>query len=198
MAKLKAFRAIRPTRDKVHLVATRPVHTYSNSVLQAKLEENPFTFIRIINPEFDAEFKTAANSAERFEHVKQRFDEFCAAGILIQDPQDALYLYRQTTRDGHAYLGVIGGASIAEYNDDLIKKHEATLTSREAMFTEYLDIVGFNAEPVLLSYPQRAARKAVRSHHQRAGRIRIFNNRPHQARVVDLVSGKYTKSTARL
>lgn len=153
MAKLKAFRAIRPTRDKVHLVATRPVHTYSNSVLNAKLEENPFTFIRIINPEFDSEIKTAANSAERFEHVKQRFDEFCAAGVLVQDPQDALYLYRQTTRDGHAYLGVIGGASVAEYNDDLIKKHEATLTSREAMFTEYLDIVGFNAEPVLLSYP---------------------------------------------
>jgi hypothetical protein len=43
MAKLKPFKAIRPTRDKVHLVATRPVYTYKNSVLKAKLETNPYS-----------------------------------------------------------------------------------------------------------------------------------------------------------
>jgi uncharacterized protein (DUF1015 family) len=153
MAKIKAFKAIRPVRDKVHLVATRPVYTYKKSILKAKLEENPFTFIRIINPEFDTTKKTKPNSVERFQHVRSKFNEFCDAGILFQDQEEALYLYRQTDVHGHAYLGVIGGASVEEYKADKIKKHEATLTSREEMFTNYLNVVGFNAEPVLLSYP---------------------------------------------
>ena len=152
MAKLKPFKAIRPVRDKAHLVATRPVPSYKDSVLKAKLETNPYSFIHIINPEFNARVKTKPNSPERFMHVKEKFEEFCQAGILEQDPEETLYLYQQT-KEGHAYLGIIAGASIEEYNQDLIKKHEATLTSRESMFTEYLDIVGFNAEPVLLSYP---------------------------------------------
>ncbi|MES2588278.1 MAG: DUF1015 domain-containing protein [Bacteroidota bacterium] len=160
MAKLKPFKAIRPTRDKIHLVATRPVYTYRKSILKAKLEENPYTFIRIINPEYNEIVKTKANSKERFLNVKSKFEEFCKAGILVQDSEEKIYLYRQT-KDGHHFTGIIAGASVEEYKNDSIKKHEATLTSREAMFTEYLDLVGFNAEPVLLSYPHNAKLEKV-------------------------------------
>jgi uncharacterized protein (DUF1015 family) len=153
MAQIKAFKAVRPTRDKVHLVATRPVYTYKKSILKAKLEENPYTFIRIINPEYNETKKTKANSRERFLNVKHKFEEFFQAGILIQDKEEHLYLYQQT-KDNQLFTGIICGASIEEYQNDFIKKHEATITSREEMFTEYLDIVGFNAEPVLLSYPK--------------------------------------------
>lgn len=160
MAKLKPFKAIRPTRDKAHLVATRPVSTYKKSVLEAKLETNPYSFIHIINPEFGEIVKTRPNSRERFENIRKEFEEFCRQGILVQDQHESLYLYQQT-KDGHAYLGIIGGASVEEYRNDLIKKHEATLTSRESMFTEYLDVVGFNAEPVLLSYPHNEELEAI-------------------------------------
>lgn len=152
MAKIKAFKAIRPTRDKAHLVATRPVASYKNSVLKAKLETNPYSFIHIINPEFGEIVKTKPNSKERFLNIRKQFNQFCNSGILIQEKEESIYLYRQT-KDGNEYLGIIAGASVEEYKKDQIKKHEATLTSREAMFTNYLDIVGFNAEPVLLSYP---------------------------------------------
>lgn len=151
MAKLAPFKAIRPVRDKVHLVATRPYYSYKKNVLKAKLEDNPYTFLRIINPEFNNEVKTKPNSDERFQLVKTKYKEFIDAGILIQDESPRLYIYRQTN-NGHAYTGIVAGASIEEYQKDLIKKHEATLTSRESMFTRYLDIVGYNAEPVLLSY----------------------------------------------
>lgn len=152
MAVIKPFKAIRPVRDKVHLVATRPVYTYKKTILKAKLEENPYTFIRIINPEYNRQQTTKPNSRERFILVRSKFEEFCKRRILIQDEKPALYLYRQTKED-HTFIGVIAGASIEEYEKDLIKKHEATLTSREGIFTEYLEVVGFNAEPVLLSYP---------------------------------------------
>lgn len=153
MAVIKPFKAIRPTRDKAHLVATRPLASYKPNVLKAKMESNPYTFIHIIHPDFSEGIKTQPNSEKRFQLVRKRFEEFCENEILIQDQQESLYLYRQS-HDGYEFLGIIGGASVEEYNKGLIKKHEATLTSREEMFTNYLDIVGFNAEPVLLSYPK--------------------------------------------
>jgi len=156
MATLHSFRAIRPSRDKAHLVVTRPVSTYSKSVLKAKLESNPYSFIRIIHPEFDKQIpQTKPNSKERFELVRSKYHEFMEEGIVFQDNEPHLYLYKQTTPT-HEFLGIIGGASVQEYKQDKIKKHEATLTSRESMFVDYLDIVGYNAEPVLLSYPTNA------------------------------------------
>lgn len=155
MARISPFKAIRPVRDKVHLVATRPYYSYTQNVLKAKLEDNPFTLLRIINPEFESEKHTAPNSPERFELVKEKYAEFIDDGILVQDKDPHLYIYRQTKGD-HVFTGVIAGASIAEYESDLIRKHEATLTSREEMFTTYLDIVGYNAEPVLLAHPHHS------------------------------------------
>ena len=153
MSKIKAFKALRPVRDKVHLVATRPYYSYKKNVLQAKLESNPYTFLRIINPEFEIpkEERSAKTQEERFDLVKTKYDEFIDRNILFKDKEEHLYLYRQS-QDGHAYTGIIAGASIQEYKDDLIKKHEATITSREQMFISYLDTVEYNAEPVLLCH----------------------------------------------
>lgn len=151
MAKLHPFKAVRPTRDKAHLVATRPLASYKEHILKAKLEQNPYTFIHIIHPEVNKAFKTKPNSLERFQAVKKRFHEFEDEGVIFQDQEATIYVYRQTTPTNE-FTGIVAGASIAEYDAGLIKKHEATLTSREEMFTNYLDIVGFNAEPVLLSH----------------------------------------------
>jgi uncharacterized protein (DUF1015 family) len=151
MAKIHPFKAIRPTRDKVHLVATRPYYTYKKKVLHAKLEDNPFTFLHIINPEFGSLIRTEPNSVERFALVEESFNFFRENGVLIQEKVPSIYIYRQTTGNND-YIGIIAGASIEEYKNDSIKKHEATITSREKMFTDYLNVVGFNAEPVLLSY----------------------------------------------
>jgi len=169
MTKIAPFKALRPVRDKVHLVATRPYYSYKKNVLKAKLEDNPYTFLRIINPEFDKTVRTKANSRERFELVQKKYAAFIQEGILIQDKEPHLYVYRQT-KDGHAFTGIIAGASVDEYNNDLIKKHEATLTSREQMFTNYLDIVGYNAEPVLLAHPSSVKINAITE--------RIIQNRP--------------------
>jgi uncharacterized protein (DUF1015 family) len=151
MAKISPFKAIRPTRDKVHLVATRPYYTYKENVLKAKLEDNPFTFLHIINPEFGQKVQTEFNSLERFALVSDAYQDFLNDEILLQDEEPHIYLYRQT-KDGQEYMGIVAGASIDEYKSDKIKKHEATITSREEMFTKYLNVVGYNAEPVLLSY----------------------------------------------
>ena len=127
MAKIIPFKAIRPVRDKVHLVATRPYYSYKKNVLKAKLEDNPFTFLHIINPEFKSKVKTSANSLERFKLVCDSYEKFINDGVLIQESSPSFYVYRQS-KDGNVYTGVIAGASVQEYNRGLIKKHEATLT----------------------------------------------------------------------
>jgi len=142
-------------RSKVHLVATRPYYSYKKNVLKAKLEDNPFTFLHIINPEFGAQIKTKPNSTERFLQVKQRFNAFLDAGILTTDRAPQLYIYRQT-REGFVVSGFFAGVSVDDYLDGSIKIHEQTLTAREDVFTNYLHTVGFNAEPVLLTYEGQA------------------------------------------
>lgn len=120
MSDISAFKAIRPVRDKVHLVATRPYYSYKKNVLKAKLEDNPFTFLHIINPEFSTTVKTKANSIERFQLVKTQFNDFLDKGILIQDAEEHLYIYRQSKGD-FSVIGIVGGASVQEYIDNDIK-----------------------------------------------------------------------------
>lgn len=153
MTKIKAFKAVRPARSKAHLVASRAVAAYKPAHLEAKLASNPYSFIHIIHPEFfeDDASRTEPNSKARFLKVKHKYEEFVEKGILKQDKEPSIYVYKQSN-SLHSYLGVIAGASIEEYKQNKIKKHEATLASRETMFTNYLDNVGFNAEPVLLSH----------------------------------------------
>jgi uncharacterized protein (DUF1015 family) len=151
MAKIISFCAIRPRRDIAHLVATRPYYTYKKHIIEAKLEENPYTFMHIIHPEYGLSDKSEANSVERFQKVKEVFEDFLKQDYLFHEEEEALYIYRQT-KNNKSYTGVIAGASIEEYNANKIKKHEATLTSREEVFVNYLEITGFNAEPVLLAH----------------------------------------------
>jgi len=151
MAKIHPFKAVRPTRDKAQLVSTRPLEAYRKHILRAKLDENPYTFLHIIHPEVNRQQLAKVSSEERFEAVKKRYDQFKEKGIFTQDETPTFYVYRQAKED-REFIGVIAGASVDEYKNDHIKKHEATITLRETMFTNYLNITGFNAEPVLLSH----------------------------------------------
>lgn len=160
MTVITPFRAIRPVRDKAYLVATRPFYAYKRIVLETKLEHNPYTFLHVINPEFHTDDKTEPDSPERFQKVRNKFDEFIREGILVQDKEECLYLYRQT-KDGNEYTGLIGGASLQQYNSGHIKKHEDTITSREETFSKFLKIVEFNVEPVLLFHRKHEKLNAI-------------------------------------
>ncbi len=160
MAVIRPFKGIRPRRDKAHLVVSRSVNTYKKNILQAKLEENPFTFLHIILPESGGKSTTKPNSIERFKLVKKKYDEFKKKKYLIKDSKEAVYIYLQI-KNGCRYLGIIGAASIEDYNNGVIKIHEQTLTKRVEVFTNYLDVCGFNAEPVLLTYEDDETINAV-------------------------------------
>jgi len=149
MANIKPFKAIRPTKDKVAFVASRSYGEYQKDELKAILKYNPFSFLHIINPGF--KFRKSISGTERFKLVKNRYLEFLEDNILVQDDAPSFYLYEIQKRSGTS-LGLFAAVSVEDYRNNLIKKHENTIQKREELFANYLEVVGFNAEPVLMTY----------------------------------------------
>jgi uncharacterized protein (DUF1015 family) len=87
MIKIKAFRALRPVRDKAHLVATRPYYCYKKSVLKAKLKSNPYSFLQIINPNYD--LLSSDSDGREFENriqlVKNKYAEYITKDVLRRE-----------------------------------------------------------------------------------------------------------------
>ena len=151
MANIIPFNSVRPSRNKVHQLCSRPFYAYKKSHLKAKLESNPYSFLHVINPEFNKVSKTKPNSFARFKLVKEKYEIFKRKNYLIKDQKPQFYIYRQTTEYG-IFKGIIAGASVKDYENNLIKKHENTIHKRENIFKNYLEVTKFHAEPVLLAY----------------------------------------------
>ena len=151
MAKISPFRAFRPAVDKVHLVASRSYVSYDEEQLHDKLSNNPYTFIHVINPDYDEPLPTRDGSIDRFVKVRTKFENFVKEGVYVQDEAPCLYVYRQI-KSGLDSIGVIAGVHADDYRSGHIKIHEQTLAAREKIFCEYLDTTNFNAEPILLCH----------------------------------------------
>ena len=135
MAIIKPFKAVRATRSKVALVSSKSYEAYTPDELEAKLRFNPFSFLHIINPGF--KFHQKILGSARFQLVRNRFIEFKENAIFTTDEKAAFYIYKQYLGD-REFCGIIAAASVTDYKDNIIKKHEGTIKSREKLFTEYL------------------------------------------------------------
>ncbi|MDO6597201.1 DUF1015 domain-containing protein [Oceanihabitans sp. 2_MG-2023] len=151
MATIKPFKAVRPTRDKVSLVASRSYQTYTQAEREARLDYNPFSFLHIVNPGY--KYAHEITGEERYTLVKNRYSEFKEDNIFVQDKKPSFYIYKIVDREKQVFHGIVAATSAEDYENNIIRKHEDTLEHRETIFKEYLKTVGFNAEPVLLTYP---------------------------------------------
>ncbi|SFU73665.1 Uncharacterized conserved protein, DUF1015 family [Pustulibacterium marinum] len=150
MPKITPFKAVLPHKAFASLVVSRSYETYKKKELKAKLAYNPYSFLHILNPGF--KFQHEISGMQRFNMVKNRYLEFHEREVYEYDDQEAFYLYQIETHH-HKYTGIIAAASVEDYKNNRIKKHEDTIQRREEIFKEYLKVVGFNTEPVLLTYP---------------------------------------------
>ena len=144
MLKFKPFQAVRPPRALAGLVSTRSYITYQEKDLWLKLQTNPYSLMHVLNT-------PAEEGGLHFSGVRKAYEEFMDMGYLQHDDEATYYVYRKQ-RVGHVFTGIIGLASLQDYNEGRIKPHEATLAKRETLFAKYLDVVGFHAEPVLLTH----------------------------------------------
>lgn len=142
---LHPFKAVRPTRDKAYLVATRSYISYSDEHLKDKLDHNPYTFLHVINPKALPEL----TQEERHMAVRKRFEEFVAQGIFLEEASECYYVYKQETPT-HTFVGIFGLLDAWASTDGRVLPHESTIEQREQLFISYLEHVGFQAEPVLV------------------------------------------------
>lgn len=157
MVQVRPFRAWRPAPRTAHLVGSRSFVNYSGEELRAKLEGNPYSFLHIVHADHERDGLTRA---EHFDGVRRKFMEFAERGILQREDRPAYYIYEQQC-DAFTSRGVIGAVAATDYEEGRIKMHEQTLAAREALFTEYLDHTGINAEPVLLALPDAPGLEAA-------------------------------------
>lgn len=150
MTLIRPFKAVRPTRDKVALVTTRSYDIYDDEELEAILKYNPLSFLHILRPGF--KYHLHLKGSEKFKLVRNRYKEFKENNFFKQDDKPMYYLHQKSYKND-SFCGIIATSSIADYKSGVIKKHEDTLKEREALFGKYLETTGFNAEPVLLTYP---------------------------------------------
>lgn len=151
MAKIVPFKAVRPTRAIVGLVASRPYQSYTVEEREARMDYNPYTFLHIVNPGY--KYDKVITGKDRYKLVRNRYQEFKEDNIFISDDKPAFYIYKIVNRFKQVFNGIIAASSAEDYEKNIIKKHEDTIAKREETFKNYLDTVGFNAEPVLLTYP---------------------------------------------
>jgi len=166
MAHIIPFKAVRPTRDKVSLVAARSYQSYTLEQRESRLRDNPFSFLHIVNPGY--KFDKQISGEARYNLVRNRYLEFKEDAIFVQDQQPCYYVYQIKDRDQQVFNGIVAATSAEDYENDVIKKHEDTIEFREVIFKDYLKTVGFNAEPVLLTYPDNAVIAGIISEVQKA------------------------------
>ena len=145
--KFKPFKAVLPAADKVHLVASRSYVSYSKEDLIDKLKGNPYTFLHVIHPDVDGDYR--GRRTAYFEEVRKNYEKFLSEEIFSTEASASFFIYRQETPE-YSFQGLLGGVSVEDYEQGKIKIHEHTISQREGRFTDYLDTTGINAEPVLL------------------------------------------------
>lgn len=150
MAKIVPFKAVRPTRDKVCLVTCRSYEEYVNAELAAQLDFNPLSFLHILKPAYTNQ--ESVSFEKRYKQVHQKYEDFKNEIILVKDKKPAIYIHKIVTKT-QSFTGIIAGTSVADYRNDIIKKHEDIIAFRVRLLKEYMKYSEFNTEPVLMTYP---------------------------------------------
>jgi len=155
MAKLQPFRAWRPRPEVCAQVASPPYDVLSSAEAREMAGGNSLSFLHVVKPEIDLEPTTDLYAPEVYATGAANLRRLIDDGVLIREEEPALYLYRQRMED-HVQTGVVAGASVDEYEADLIKKHEHTRPVKEDDRTRHIDALDANTGPVFLTYKARA------------------------------------------
>ena len=152
MAILKAFKGYRPPQNIVKELASRPYDVLNSNEARQEVVGNDFSLLHIIKPEVDLAEKISLYSDEVYNKAKENFEKFKENDWLIQDDEEYLYIYAQTMF-GKTQYGIVGCASVDDYMNNVIKKHELTRPDKEKDRMKHVRITNANMEPVFFSYP---------------------------------------------
>lgn len=152
MAKVKPFKGIRPLRELVTEVASRPYDVLNSEEARAEAEGNPRSLYHIIKPEIDFEPGTDEHDERVYARAADNFSMFQQNGWLVQDSEEHYYIYAQTM-DGRTQYGIVVAANVDDYMSEVIKKHELTRRDKEEDRMKHVRVNNANIEPVFFAFP---------------------------------------------
>ena len=158
MVKVKPFAAIRPPKEIVKEVASRPYDVLNSK--EAKAEAGEKSLLHIIKPEIDFDPIADEHSQPVYDKAVENFKLWQQRGWLVQDAKECYYVYAQTM-EGRTQYGLVVCANVEDYLTGKIKKHELTRKDKEEDRMKHVRIQSANLEPVFFAYPDNAGLKAI-------------------------------------
>ena len=160
MAKIKPFRGVRPPREYVEEVESRPYDVLDSEEARAEAGDNEKSLYHIIKPEIDFAPGTSEYDPRVYEKAAENFKKFQDKGWLVQDAKEQYYIYAQTM-NGKTQYGLVVCAYVDDYLNGVIKKHELTRRDKEEDRMKHVRVNNANIEPVFFAYPDNAVLDAL-------------------------------------
>lgn len=152
MAKVKPFKGLRPPREIVTDVVSRPYDVLNSNEARVEADGNPKSLYHIIKPEIDFAPGTDEHAPEVYVKALENFEAFQSNGWLVQDEKEHYYIYAQTM-NGRTQYGIVVAANVDDYMEGRIKKHELTRRDKEEDRMKHVRVNNANVEPVFFAFP---------------------------------------------
>lgn len=160
MAVIKPFKGVRPPRELVEQVQSRPYDVLNSDEARAEAGDNEKSLYHIIRPEIDFPVGTDEHAPEVYAKAAENFAKFKQQGWLLQDDKEQYYIYAQTM-NGHTQYGLVVCAYVSDYLNGVIKKHELTRKDKEEDRMRHVRVNNANIEPVFFAYPDNSVLDAL-------------------------------------
>lgn len=151
MATIKPFKAIRPNTCMAEKIAALPYDVYNRKEAYEVVKENPYSFLAIDRPETQFDEDEDMYAPQVYAKAKDMLKSQIEEGRFITEQTPCYYLYEQTM-DGRSQTGIVAVASIDDYLNNVIKKHENTRAEKELDRINHVDVCNMQTGPIFLAY----------------------------------------------
>lgn len=157
---VRPFKAVRPSKEKADKVAALPYDVMNSEEARDMVKDNPYSFLHVDKAEIDLPREVDQYDDQVYAKAKANIDKFLAEGTFIRDDKPKFYIYRLIMGEV-SETGIVGAASIDDYMEDRIKKHEFTREAKERDRIRHVDVTNSNTGPIFLTYPEKADLSAL-------------------------------------
>ena len=151
MADIRPFRGLRPTPESIKEVASPPYDVLNSQEAREKVKGHPQSFLHVVKPEIDLDPSTDIYDPQVYAKGAENLQNLIQSGTMIQDESPCFYIY-QLHMGGHVQTGLVTVASVEEYIQNKIKKHEFTRPDKEKDRMNHVKNLNAQTGPVFLTY----------------------------------------------
>ncbi len=151
MAVVKPFAAVRPKAEKAEEVSALPYDVMNRKEAAEMAQGKPDSFLRVSRSEIDLDEEVSSYDPKVYQKARENLMDMMGRRVLIKDQEAKFYIYRQIM-NGRAQTGIVARASVDDYLNDVIKKHEHTRPEKEKDRINHFDVTNANTEPVFFAY----------------------------------------------